>query len=82
MTSEEFRVLFNRDRMLQVRRVDGASALAVGLNGPSVVLHGGAEIALEHLTSVQGWGLIETINEADIISAKAWDRLMRDTLNA
>lgn len=60
ISTDEFRDAFTAaDHLLPITRADGSPALAVGLNGPSAVLHGGAEIPLEHLT-VTGIGVFET----------------------
>lgn len=40
MTADEFRPLFNKDRMLPVLLLDGELTVPVGLNGENVILHG------------------------------------------
>lgn len=50
MTSDEFRRLFNRNRMMSVLLANGERTIAVGLDGDQVIVHGGKRIPLAQLS--------------------------------
>lgn len=71
LTSDQFRAAFQAaDHLLNIRRADGSPAIAVGLNGDRAVLHGGAEIPLDHLLDT-GLGVFEVIPPAGTCPAQS-----------